>query len=383
MKKMLMLATTAAMIEQFNKNNILILEDMGYEVHVAGNWKEGNPISDERLEQFKVWIEEHHGKYFHIPSVRKPTDFKNNVQAYKMVVDLIKENHYDFIHCHTPIGSVIGRIAAHTTNTKIIYTAHGFHFFKGAPLINWLLYYPVERFLSRWTDMLITINQEDYNRAKHSFHAGCTEYIPGVGIDVLKYTTCAVDRSTLKRKLGMQTDDFVIVSVGEVNSNKNHEVIIKAIAKLKQSNIKYIICGRGPLQEEMKKMSQQLGLEEQIYVLGYCDNVNDYLHIADAFAFPSKREGLGLAALEAMAAGLPLITSNIHGIKDYSIDGVTGFSCGAEDVDGFARSISKMLNNRELCLQMGKNNRKSAKKYDVEHVNGLMKQKYGLFTKKS
>ena len=372
MKKVLMLATTAAMIEQFNKNNILILEEMGYEVHVAGNWDEGNPISDERLEKFKEWIVEHKGMYFHIPAIRKPTALKNNLCAYKKVIELIHENQYEFIHCHTPIGSVIGRLAAHRTNTKIIYTAHGFHFYKGAPLVNWLIYYPVEWFLSRWTDILITINREDYNRAKKSFHAKRTEYIPGVGIDVYKYATCAVDRSVLRQKFEIQKDDFVIVSVGEVNSNKNHEVIIRAIAKLNQPNLKYIICGRGPLQEELKRLSRQIGLDEKIYILGYCDNINEYLHLADAFAFPSKREGLGLAALEAMAAGLPLITSNIHGIKDYSINEVTGFSYFPNDVDGFATGINKLMLSKDLRLQMKERNIEFAKKYEVKNINFLM-----------
>lgn len=243
MKRMLMLATTAAMIEQFNKNNILILEEMGYEVHVAGNWLEGNPISDERLEAFKEWITEHGGRYFHIPSVRRPSAMKANITAYRKVVELIKEYHYEFIHCHTPIGSVIGRIAAHVTHTKIIYTAHGFHFFKGAPLKNWILYYPVERFLSRWTDILITINQEDYQRAKKNFHAKRTEYIPGVGIDLKKFQMNLYDREKERKELGLHNGDILLLSVGELNENKNHEVVIRTLAKLKRKELHYVIVG--------------------------------------------------------------------------------------------------------------------------------------------
>ena len=157
--RVLMLATTAAMIEQFNKNNIELLESLGYEVHVAGNFEQGNPITYERLEEFKKWIGEHNGKWFHIPSTRKPNDLRNNCMALKIVIKMINEYHYDFIHCHTPIGSVIGRIAARKTHTKIIYTAHGFHFYDGAPLKNWLIFYPIEKHFSRYTDVLITINK--------------------------------------------------------------------------------------------------------------------------------------------------------------------------------------------------------------------------------
>ena len=211
--KMLMLATTAAMIEQFNKDNILILENMGYEIHVAGNWNAGNPISSERLAEFKAWLQEHHGKWFQISATRKPTDFINNIKAYEEVVSLINRYNYKFIHCHTPIGSIIGRIAAQKTKTKIIYTAHGFHFFKGAPLKNWLMYFPVEWICSWITDVLITINKEDYERAKRFLHAKKTKYIPGVGVNIEKFATCNVDKKEKCRLLEIQDDKYILLSV--------------------------------------------------------------------------------------------------------------------------------------------------------------------------
>lgn len=376
MKKMLMLATTAAMIEQFNKNNMLILEEMGYEVHVAGNWKEGNPISDERLAKFKEWIEEHHGKYFHIPSTRKPTDLKNNINAYKTVLKLIQENKYEFIHCHTPIGSVIGRLAAHKTKTKIIYTAHGFHFYKGAPLINWLVYYPVERFLSRWTDMLITINKEDYNRAKRCFHAKRTEYIPGVGIDTEKFGESNQKKEELRRTLNIGENELIFISVGEVNSNKNHELVIRALAKISNPDIKYYICGRGPLEEQLRLLSKELKIEKQVYILGYQENVKEYLKCADVFVFPSKREGLGLAALEAMASGLPLIGSDIHGIKDYLKNEINGCCINPDSVETMCVAINKMVRDEEFRRKCGINNLETVKKFDVKESNAAMKKLY-------
>lgn len=374
-----MLATTAAMIEQFNKNNILILEEMGYEVHVIGNWKEGNPISDERLEEFRTWIIEHGGKYFHMPSTRKPTDFKNNIKAYKEVVKLIREYKYEFIHCHTPIGSVIGRLAAHKTHTKVMYTAHGFHFFKGAPLFNWLIFYPVERFLSRWTDMLITINQEDYQRAKKSFHAKRTEYIPGVGIDTRKYIECEGNATDLRVSLGIPEDSFVIISVGEVNKNKNHEVVIRAMAELNDPTIKYVICGRGVSENYLLELCKELKVEKNVFILGYKTNVSEYLKIADVFAFPSKREGLGLAALEAMALGLPLIASSIHGIKDYLEDGVSGLGISPNSVESVRNAIVKMRDDEVLRKECGARNLEKVKKFDVSNSNMIMKKLYSTF----
>jgi len=311
-----MLATTAAMIEQFNKNNILILEEMGYEVHVIGNWLEGNPISEERLEQFKAWIMEHGGRYFHMPSTRKPTDFNNNVRAYKEVVKLIHEHKYEFIHCHTPIGSVIGRLAAHKTNTKVMYTAHGFHFFKGAPLVNWLLYYPVEWALSYWTDVLITINQEDYNRAKKYFHAKRTEYVPGVGIDLTRFKDGLCDKGKKRLELGVHSEDVMILSVGELIPRKNHRVVIEVIKELNQKNVKYFICGQGPLREELESLIQYLKLGEQVYLLGYRNDISELCQTADLFVFPSMQEGLPVALMEAIACHTPVLCTNIRGNTD-------------------------------------------------------------------
>ena len=366
---MLMLATTAAMIEQFNKNNILILEEMGYEVHVAGNWLEGNPISSERLEEFKEWITQHGGKYFYIPSVRKPLAMKANVTAYKKVVELIKEYEYDFIHCHTPIGSVIGRIAAHVTHTKVIYTAHGFHFFKGAPLKNWLLYYPVERFLSRWTDVLITINQEDYQRAKKSFHARKTVYIPGVGIDTKKFACGLIDRKEKRESLGLKDDDIMLLSVGELNENKNHQIVIHAIGELKTKNVHYVIVGKGMLFEDLKILAEQLKVMEQVHLLGYRDDVAEIYQVADLFVFPSKREGLSVALMEAIACHVPVICTNIRGNTDLIKNSKYWFS--TDDVVSLIQCIQSACKKdgiSEEFKQAAEENYRNLEKYDLESV---------------
>lgn len=374
-KKMLMLATTAAMIEQFNKNNILILEEMGYEVHVAGNFLVGNPISEEKLEEFKVWLEEHHGKWFHITATRKPTDMKNNIFAYKKVVELITEYKYEFIHCHTPIGSVIGRIAAHVTHTKIIYTAHGFHFFKGAPLINWLLYYPVERFLSRWTDVLILINQEDYQRAKNTFHAKRTEYIPGIGIDLEKFKKGNIDCEKLREKLGLKEDDVMLFSVGELNKNKNHEVVIRAVAKLNNSKLHYFIAGQGELKDYLINLSNDYGISKQVHLLGYCDNVFELLQCTDLYVFPSKREGLSVALMEAIACRTPVVCSNIRGNTDLIKN--QDYIFNTDDIEELCKCISMSIekDNQNVVEE----NYKTLQRYDLKNVVEQMKEEYKIF----
>lgn len=378
MKTVLMLATTAAMIEQFNKDNILILEEMGYEVHVAGNFQVGNPISEKRLEAFKEWIVEHHGKWFHIPATRKPTDMKHNVDAYIKVIHLIQEYHYEFIHCHTPIGSVIGRLAAHKTHTKIIYTAHGFHFFKGAPLINWILYYPVERFLSRWTDMLILINKEDFNRAKKSFHAKRTEYIPGVGVDTEKYRQNTLNSETRRMKreeLGVNEDEVLILSVGELIKRKNHMVAIEAISKHHSRKIKYAICGKGILEEVYRSRIKEMGLENKVLLLGFREDICELCNAADIYLFPSKQEGLSLALMEAMAAGLPIVASNIRGNADL-IDKEGGYLVKCDDVNQYVNAIEKIAENPGKQVSMGTHNLESVEKYNIKLIREIMKKRY-------
>lgn len=375
-KKILMLATTAAMIEQFNKDNILILEEMGYEIHVAGNWLEGNPISKERLEEFKDWLGVHHGKWFHITATRRPTDLKNNGKAFRAVVDLIKKYRYDFIHCHTPIGSVIGRLAAIKTNTKVIYTAHGFHFFKGAPLKNWILYFPVEWLCSWMTDVLITINTEDYRRAKKHLHAKRTEYIPGVGVDVEKFADCNVDKREKCKELGISVSDFVIISVGELNLNKNHEIIIKAIAKLNNPHVKYIICGQGELAEYLTTIIKQNNLEKQVFLLGFRNDIKELLCIADLFAFPSRREGLSMSLMEAMACGLPIVCGDIRGNNDLVEEGRGGYLIAKNRIAQYADAIRNIMNGGSKRETMRKYSRTKIKSFSLEVVRIKMGQIY-------
>lgn len=374
--KMLMLATTAAMIEQFNKNNILLLEEMGYEVHVAGNFLQGNPISEERLDAFKHWLDEHHGKWFNLPSTRKPWDFKGNGRALKIVTELINDNQYDFIHCHTPLGSVIGRIAAHRTGTKIIYTAHGFHFYNGAPLKNWLMYYPVERFLSRWTDVLITINEEDYKRAIEKFHAGKTVYIPGIGVDTKKYApeNTAIIRENKRKEIGVPENARLLISVGELIERKNHKAVVRALQNL-PDDYWYVIVGKGELRDELMELDKT----GHLILLGFRTDIRELLWSSDLFVFPSVQEGLSVALMEAMSAGLPCIVSKIRGNTDLIKDEDLLFE--PNDVQRIGRLIESTLagngiNNENRVSEIKESNLTEIRDYDCELIQSLMKEIY-------
>ena len=236
---------------------------------------------------------------------------------------------------------------ARKKGTKVIYTAHGFHFFKGAPLINWILFYPVEKFCARFTDVLITINQEDYKRAQ-KFKAGKVEYIPGVGIDTKKFSEVVVDKSAKRKELGVPVDAFLVLSVGELNKNKNHDTVIKAIAKLNNPNVYYVICGQGTLENYLKDLINELGLEKQVKLLGYRRDIAEISKTSDIFVFPSFREGLSVALMEAMALGLPVVCSKIRGNVDLIEDGKGGYLVEPDDVEGFINAIRRIINENRL-----------------------------------
>lgn len=372
----MMLTSVASMIDQFNMSNISILRKLGYEVHVVANFEYGSSCSKQRVEEFKKELEGLGIEYYHTNFSRKLTDISSNIKAYWRVKELIQKNRYEFIHCHTPIGGVCGRLAAHRTKTRVIYTAHGFHFFKGSPIINWVLYYPVERLLSYWTDVLITINREDFSLAKKSFKAKNIEYIPGVGLDTNKFAGVVVDREAKRQEIGVPNKAIMLFSVGELGSRKNHETPIRALAKTNNKNIYYVICGKGELEQYLKNLSIELGIANRVLMLGFRTDIAELCKSSDIYVFPSQREGLGIAALEGMATGLPLISSYINGIRDYTKDGVTGYCLEPFDVNGFAEAMDKLAGDEALREKIGKHNIEVVKAFDFEIVDKIMNEIY-------
>ena len=332
-KKVLFTATVVKThINVFHLPYLKWFKKRGYEVHVAAK----NDFINEPC------IIPNCDKYYDVKFARFPFS-KTNIKAYKQLKKLIQENNYDIIHCHTPVAGVLTRLAARKNkDTTVIYTAHGFHFFKGAPLLNWLIYYPVERFCARFTDKLITINKEDYERAKQFKlrKNGKVYYVPGVGIDLDKIENIKVDIKKKKTELGIQENIPVLLSVGELNKNKNHEIVLQALSGLEDKKFIYLICGRGVLKEYLERKIQELHLENKAKLLGYRSDVIKILKTADLFIFPSKREGLPVSVIEAMAAGLLVIASNVRGNRDL-IDKEKMFE--PNDVAALTNLIKKQL----------------------------------------
>lgn len=373
--KVLILASVASMIDQFNMSNINILLSLGYEVHVACNFEKGSTCTDEKIKQLKVKLRELDVKYFQIDFTRSVFNLFQDIKSYKQVKNLMKENNYRFIHCHSPIGGVVGRLSCRSTKTKCIYTAHGFHFFKGAPIKNWVIFYPIEKWLSKYTDVLITINKEDYKRAKSNFKMKKLEYIPGVGVDVAKIQSIIVDKEKKKKELGIDNNRKILISVGELSERKNHKIIIEAIAGLE--NITYIICGQGTLKQQLLDFAKKKDVD--LKLLGFRDDRLELIKISDIFVFPSLQEGLPVALMEAMACETLCVASDIRGNNDLIKDNENGFLCNRNDYKQYSTKIVQLFNDAELRRQFIDFNKVKIKKYDGCEIKKLMLNIYSLF----
>lgn len=377
MKKVLIVTHVSGFVPQFEMNNVRILQELGYEVHYASNYNTPSYGTDNsRLDG--TGIVRHQ-----IDFVRSPFSFRANRKAYTQLKQLMLEIPFELVHCHTPMGGALARIVAKATNTgPLIYTVHGFHFYKGAPLLNWLIYYPAERYLSRFTDLLVTINQEDYHRAK-SFHAGELQYIPGVGIDYSGINETNIDIGKKREELGVPENHTLILSVGELIKRKNYETGLKAFAKANLPDSTYLICGHGVLNEHLKRLAKQLGIADRVIFAGYRKDIIEIMKCADVFLFPSYQEGLPAALMEAMACGLPVLCSKIRGNTDLIEQDQGGFLYHPKDSIGFAQGLINLAKNHELRRTMKDFNIKAVKRFSKEHVIKLMKNNYQTILERS
>ena len=332
MKKVLLVATVQSHICQFHKPLMKLLCENGYEVHVAArdNLAEKNGLKMEYAE-----------KVFNINFKRSPFHL-GNFSAYKAFSKILKENTYDIIHCNTPVGGIITRIAGNKyrkKGTKIFYTAHGFHFYKGAPKKNWMIYYPIERFMARFTDMLITICSEDYNLAKEKFNCNVF-HLHGVGASTERFFPIS-NEEQLKQKKALGLSGTIILNVGELLPNKNQKTAIRAMKKVleKYPDSTLLIAGNGSEKENLENLIKSEGLEKNVKLLGYTREVNKYMQVCDLLVACSYREGLGLNIVENMLCGKPAVASINRGHKELVKEGVNGYLYSVDDDTDLANKI--------------------------------------------
>lgn len=359
MGKRILVTSTDLMMVQFLLPHIMNLSENGYEVEIACS-DVGNRM-DEIRQKLDGYVKAIHTVRLH----RSPAD-PDNLNGYKDMKKVIHNGHYDIIWTNEPVMGVVTRLAARQARkagTKVLYMVHGFHFFDGAPKLNWMVYYPIEKLMASKADVICTVNKEDYKRAQ-SFNVKRVEYIHGIGINTSRLTL-GERRNDIRAELGLAADDFIVLSVGELNENKNQKTIIKALAVLNDKKIHYILCGKGDQLENLQKMTAEYGLTGNIHFLGYRTDVVDICSQSDVYVMPSYREGLPVASLEAMYCGLPLVTSNIRGLSDVMENGISGYMCKPDDVQGFADGIKKLKDNPGMCKRMGLHNKEIVNPYTI------------------
>lgn len=349
--------TTIGLTMIFFKSFIKQLIDEGNTVDIATN---------EKSYQVDSCYKEWGCNVFQVSWSRSPLD-TGNIKAINELKQIIKNNNYDIVHCHTPIAAACTRVACRSfqkKGLKVIYTAHGFHFYKGSPRLNWFIYYPLEKICSKWTDVLITINKEDYAVARTRMKSKRIEYIPGVGIDVDKFKNTVIDRTKKRKDIGVSDNDILVLSVGELNINKNHQIILKALAEVGDTSIHYAIAGKGDQHDILDRLSYSLGINNQIHLLGYRNDVAELYKAADVYALPSIREGLNVSVMEALASGLPCIVSKIRGNVDMVQENVNGYYIDPANVNTVVDCLMKIKN-----IGLKPNISESAEKYNYNEIN--------------
>lgn len=364
-KKVLFIATVTKHINAFHIPYLKWFKEQGYEVHVASNGDEEIKYCD---------------KHFNLQFERNPLKV-NNIKVYKELKSILNENNYEIVHCHTPVGGALTRLAAkkaRKNGTRVIYTAHGFHFYKGAPLLSWLVYYPIEKLLAKHTDCLITINTEDYELAKKKFKK-CKqiELVHGVGLNTEKFNVeiSEEERLQLRNTLGYNKEDILLICVAELNKNKNQLLLINTMEKLvkENQNIHLILVGKGILEEEYKTIVKEKQLEKNIQFLGYRKDIPQLLSISDIGVAASLREGLPVNIMEMMYMGLPVVCIENRGHCELIKENQNGYIIKKQNIDEFVNKIDDAINNVEL---LRKNGEKMVKKYCIEEVKKEMEKIY-------
>ena len=365
MKKVLYVTTVSRTINAFLIPHINMLLDNGYEVHCACSIDK--PV-DKELQRRGV-------KIFEVPFSRNPLGI-GNIKAFIKLEELQRINDYDIVHVHTPIAAIYGRLLKlNFPSLRIIYTAHGYHFLKGASKLGWILYYPIEKIMAKFTDVTININKEDYEITKEKLKPKKCYLLNGVGLDLDKYKKLSSKEIQEKRKeFGLKDKDFVVLMIAEINKNKNHIQLINAmdILKDKYPNIKVLCIGDGTLKESLEKQIILRNLQNNIFMLGYRLDVNKLINISDIGILLSRREGLPRNIMEFMACGRKVIATDIRGCRDLICDETIGTLVNVDDYESTAKAIEKYYILSDKSFEVSK----EIRKYDIESINSELLKIY-------
>lgn len=369
MKKVLFSATVDSHILAFHLPYLKYFKDNGYEVHVATNTDNSIPYCDKKI---KISFE------------RSPYKI-NNLLAIGKLKKVINEEKYDLIHTHTPMGSVVTRLASKKARkkfgTRVIYTAHGFHFYKGAPKLNWMLFYPIEKYLSKFTDDIITINGEDYELAKQKFKTN-VYYVPGVGVPEEKFNIKMSEKENedFKKSLGLKKDDFVLIYIAELNKNKNQIFLVNAMKKIieKYPNVHLLLAGKDSYNGYYQSITLKENLGDNIHFLGFRSDIPQLLEISDISVSSSLREGLPVNIMEAMCAGVPVIAVNARGVTDLIEHDKNGYVVKPDGIDDFVDKVFLLHDDKDIYRKFSAENKKKSDKYLLDKIMEDMKKIYKI-----
>ncbi len=366
MKKVLFICNILSHINAFHLPYIRWFRDNGYEVHIITN--AGGASVDFCDKLYDVGIE------------RSPFSLKN-ISAYRETKRIIERENYDIVHCHTPMGGVIGRLASkgiRKRGSKVLYTVHGFHFYKGASIVNWLFYYTMEKVLAGKTDCIVTINDEDYARAKKCFESKKTkvEKISGIGVDITKYKP-ADDGETLKESMSYG-GKFLMIYAAEFIHRKNHRFLIEAMVSLKERcpDARLLLAGRGELKEKMEAYADKLRVSDVVDFLGFRRDMPELLRMSDLLVSSSLQEGLAINVIEGLASGLPVLVSNVRGNSDSVEEGKNGYTFELCSIEDFCDKVAMLYSDREKCREFSRNALVSSRNFSIENSLSQMENIY-------
>lgn len=346
-------------IDNFSQAAIYAANELGCKLYMGYNVDHPERL---KCRQYNI-------TFFHANIYRNIFAISDNYKAYKILFNFLRSNpDIKFIHCNTPIGGVIGRLCGFRLHKKVIYTAHGFHFYKGAPIINWILFYPIEKFLALITDVLITINYEDFEIAKHLklHNNGQVYYVPGVGVDIQKIQRTNIASPNIRQELNLDNDAIILLSVGRLDVNKNNETIIKGFKDVKNKNLHLVICGDGNQMSKIKRLVNELNLQNRVHLLGNRNDIYSIYKISDIFVLGSFREGLSRSIMEGMASGLPCVVSDIRGNRDLIENKKGGILVNPHHANEFTKAFDILANDKELRLLYGAFNKERVKLFSLE-----------------
>ncbi|MEE3453828.1 glycosyltransferase family 4 protein [Dialister sp.] len=376
--KILIITTVSGFLQQFLRADIAALQKRGWEIFYASNFSHPVYACDrEEMERSGITC-------LDIPIEKSPAKILSNFSALRQIETILEKFHIDVIHCHTPLGGALGRFAGNHSYSggrkpKVIYTTHGFHFYKGAPKKDFLLWKNAEKILAGMTDVLITVNREDYGAARtfHLREGGTVYRIPGVGYDSERFHPDAADGAALRKELGIEDGTFVFLTAGELVANKNQMVLVQAAKRLKAFDkaFRLLILGEGSERDRLQAAIDREGLGRKVQLLGYRKDIERFYRAADCFLFPSIREGFGMAAVEAMASGLPLIASDNRGTREYARE--NAFTCRYDDADSFTLFMKRIMEEPEQWEAMSRAGIRMAENFTRDKTEAILDSIYG------